>query len=259
MRRDPPGGTIARLPPAAMLMLDALGKAVGQLTDPRLRRPIWLTLLLSLALVAALVVGAWVILGELRLLSIGWLDWTLRLLADAAVLVVAWLLFPAAASLVAGFFLDGVAEAVERRHYPDLPPARRQPLAEQAWGGLRFALVALALNLIALPLYLATLLVPPLYLFVFYGLNGYLLGREYFELVALRRLDQRQVRSLRRACGGRPFLAGVAIAFLLTVPLVNLIAPIIATAFMVHLLECWRRRVGVMAVPVRYRRARLGR
>ena len=236
-----------------MLMLDALGKAVGQLTDPRLRRPIWLTLLISLVLVALLVAGVWVVLGEIRLLSIGWLDWVLTVLADAAALVVAWLLFPAAASLVVSFFLDGVAEAVERRHYPELPPARRQPLAEQALGGLRFALVVLALNLVALPLYLAALLVPPLYLFVFYGLNGYLLGREYFELVALRRFDQRQVRSLRQACGGRAFLAGVVIAFLLTVPIVNLVAPIIATAFMVHLLEAWHRRVGVTTVPVRRR------
>jgi uncharacterized protein involved in cysteine biosynthesis len=234
-------------------MLDALGKAIGQLADPRLRRPIWLTLLISLALVAALTAVAWLAIGELRLLSIGWLDWAIRLLADAAVLVVAWLLFPAAASLVVGFFLDGVAEAVERRHYPGLPPARRQPLGEQALGGLRFALVALALNLVALPLYLAALVLPPLYLFVFYGLNGYLLGREYFELVALRRLDQQQVRSLRRLCGGRAFLAGVVIAFLLTVPLVNLIAPIIATAFMVHLIESWRRRLGAVAVPMRHR------
>ena len=30
---------------------------------------------------------------------------------------------------------------------------------------------------------------PPINLFIFYGLNGYLLSREYFELVALRHLD----------------------------------------------------------------------
>jgi CysZ protein len=222
-------------------MLNALGKAIGQLADPRLRRPIWLTLAASLAVVVALVVASWLLLARLSLIGIGWLDAAIDLLAGAGVLVVAWLLFPATIAVVVGFFLDQVAAAVERRYYPELPPPRSQPVAEQVMGGLRFALVALGLNLLALPLYLAGIFLPPLNVFVFYGLNGYLLGREFYELVALRRFDQRQVRFLRRAHGGRSFLAGVVIAFLLTVPFVNLIAPVIATAFMVHLFEAWRR------------------
>lgn len=222
-------------------MFNALGMAIGQLADPRLRRPIWLTLATSLAVVAALVAASWLLLARLSLVGIGWVDAAIDLLAGAGVLVVAWLLFPATISVVVGLFLDQVAAAVERRYYPDLPPPRSQPVVEQAMGGLRFALVALGLNLLALPLYLAGIFLPPLNLFVFYGLNGYLLGREFYELVALRRFDQRQVRTLRRAHGGRSFLAGVVIAFLLTVPFVNLIAPVIATAFMVHLFEAWRR------------------
>ena len=84
-------------------------------------------------------------------------------------------------------------------------------------------------------LYLLLFFLPPLYALIFYGVNGYLLGREYFEQVALRRLDPAAARMLRRAHQGQVLLAGVVIAFLLTVPLVNLIAPIVATAFMLHL------------------------
>jgi uncharacterized protein involved in cysteine biosynthesis len=72
--------------------------------------------------------------------------------------------------------------------------------------------------------------------------NGYLLSCEYFELVALRRLEAGDVRSLRKAYGGPLFMAGVLIAFLLTVPLVNLVAPVIGTAAMVHLFQRWRDR-----------------
>ncbi len=82
----------------------------------------------------------------------------------------------------------------------------------------------------------------PLNLFVFYLLNGYLLGREYFELVAARRFDAAGVRRLRRKYRGRVMLAGVVIAFLLTVPIVNLVTPIVATGFMLHVFERLRRR-----------------
>ena len=102
--------------------------------------------------------------------------------------------------------------------------------------------MTLGLNLLALPLYLLLLFVPPFNLFVFYLLNGYLLGREYFELVAARRLDTAGVRRLRRAYRGRLLLAGAVIAFLLTVPIVNLVTPIIATGFMLHVFEGLRRR-----------------
>ncbi|MGZ8409550.1 MAG: EI24 domain-containing protein, partial [Hyphomicrobium sp.] len=78
--------------------------------------------------------------------------------------------------------------------------------------------------------------------FVFYAVNGYLLGREYFELVALRRADIAEVRALRDVYRGRLFVAGVVVAVLLTVPIVNLLAPIVGTAAMVHLFEAWRQR-----------------
>jgi uncharacterized protein involved in cysteine biosynthesis len=112
------------------------------------------------------------------------------------------------------------------------------------WSGLRFAIVALLLNLLLLPAYLLLLIFPPLYLLVFYLVNGYLLGREYFELVAYRRLEEREADELRRACRGRVMLSGVAMAFMLTVPVFNLVAPIAATAFAVHLFEAMRGPIG---------------
>ena len=86
------------------------------------------------------------------------------------------------------------------------------------------------------------LLFPPLYLLVFYSVNGYLLGREYFELVAYRRLEERAADDLRRSYRGRVMLAGVVMAFMLTIPVFNLVAPIAATAFAVHLFEAMRKQ-----------------
>jgi uncharacterized protein involved in cysteine biosynthesis len=109
-------------------------------------------------------------------------------------------------------------------------------------------MVALALNLLVLPLYL----LPGANAILYLGLNGYLLGREYFEQVAQRRLDWRAVAQLRRSARARLWGAGVCIAALLTVPVLNLIAPVIATCFMVHLFEGLRQRAGAA------RRVRVG-
>ena len=123
---------------------------------------------------------------------------------------------------------------VEALDYPGLAPARGAPLFETIKATLRLMGLTLALNLLALPVYL---LVPGINLFVFLALNGYLLGREYFEVVALRRLDMAGARALRNRFGARVFFGGVVIAGLFALPLVNLVAPVIATAFMVHIFE----------------------
>jgi uncharacterized protein involved in cysteine biosynthesis len=107
-------------------------------------------------------------------------------------------------------------------------------IREMAMTSLRLMLLTLALNLLALPIYV---LVPGINVFVFFGLNGYLFGREYFEVVALRRLDGDAAKAMRRRFGGRVFLGGVIITGLFALPFVNLAAPVIATAFMVHLFE----------------------
>lgn len=217
-------------------MISALSKAFAQFGDPRIRRVVWLSAGLAILILIALAVGLWLAIGWLAGLT-GWLDTLAEWAAGIGVLFLAWLLFPAAVGLTVGLFLESVADAVEARHYPRLPPVRPQSLREAISAGIKFAAIALALNLIALPFYLVLLFAPPFNLILFYALNGYLLGREYFETVALRRLDERQARALRRARGGQVFLAGVVIAFLLTVPFVNLVAPVVATAFMLHLFQ----------------------
>jgi CysZ protein len=214
-------------------MLTALFKAIGQLGDPAIRRVLWISLGLSLLTFVLLWAGVGYLLTQTTFFQIGWLDTAIDVLGGFATLALSWLLFPAVVSTTTGFFLEGVAEAVERRHYPDLPPVRSQPLEEVLSSIIKFFGVTLLLNLIMLPF----LMIPPLFPFVFYSVNGYLLGREYFDLVAVRRLDPPRARSLRRRHWRTVFTAGVLIVFLLTIPIVNLLAPLIGTAVMVHVFE----------------------
>jgi len=231
-------------------MFSALAKAFGQLSDPAFRQVLVRSVLAALVVFIGVWIAAWFgvswlgeALSDWAALEPGgfWVEvvaWAVAAGGVAAVLVASFFLFPAVMLIALSLMLDDIAQAVERRHYPELPPARAQPIGEAILSALLFLAKSLVLNILALPLYL----VPLLNLFVFYLLNGYLLGREYFELVAARRFDGKGVRRLRRRFRGQVMLAGVAIAFLLTVPIVNLVTPVVATGFMLHVFERLRRR-----------------
>jgi uncharacterized protein involved in cysteine biosynthesis len=216
-------------------MFSALAAAFGDLGDPRVRAVLWKSLSLALLVLALLAIGLWFLVAWLAHFDIGWLNKLVEFAAGFGVVILAWFLFPAAVTSTLGVFLDQVSEAVEQRHYPHLPRARPQSWGEIIRQTFAFTAVALGLNLLLLPFYLLLIWFPPAYAALFYGVNGYLLGREYFEQVAMRRLDPEGARRLRLAHQGRILLAGIAIAFLLTVPVLNLIAPVLATAFMSHL------------------------
>ena len=212
-------------------MIKAFSRAIGQLGDPAIRRIVWIGLIGAAGVFVFLWTGVGVLLTETTFFQTGWLDRAVDILGGLATLVVTVLFFPAVATAILGFFLEDAAEAVERRYYPLLPAPRHQSVEEIILSSAKFLAVMLALNVLVL----VFLLVPPVFPFVFYAVNGYLLGREYFEVVALRRHDPAAVKELRRRHRGQLFLAGVIIAFLLTLPLINLIAPVLATAVMVHL------------------------
>ena len=171
------------------------------------------------------------------------LEWLTDIFGVAAVLFLSWLLFPAIVSVIVGFFLEDAVQAVEAKYYPNLPQPHNQAITDSFKVTLRFAFLAIVLNILALPIYAVFFFIGPFNLLVFYALNGYLLGREFFELVAHRRATRDQVRHLRQAHKGQLFLAGVVIAFMMTIPVVNLIASVIATAAMVHLMQNWQSRV----------------
>ncbi len=217
-------------------MLGAFLKAVAQLNDPATRRVVWLGMGTAIAVFAGLWIGIGYVLSATAFFALPWLELVADVLGGLATLVVTWLLFPAVISAVTAFFLEDIAGAVEARHYPGLPAARGPSVLQILWPTAQFLGMVVLLNLLILPF----IIIAPVFPFVFYSMNGYLLGREYFELVALRRMAPKDIKALRKAFRGRLFATGVVIAFLLTVPVVNLLAPIIATAVMVHLFEAWR-------------------
>lgn len=214
-------------------------RALAQIGDPAFRAVLLRALLVVLAALAA---TFWAVMFGLgRVLpdtvslpwigEIGFVDDLVSWAALGLVLLLSVVLMVPATAAAAGFFLDDVAAAVEARYYPGLPPAHVTGLGAQALDGLRFLGLVVGANAVALIVYLAA---PPLAPLVFWLVNGFLLGREYFQLVALRRLAPVEAGRLRHRHAGRIWLAGIAMALPLSVPILNLFVPILGVAVFTH-------------------------
>lgn len=222
------------------MILGAFAAALGQLGDRRFMRVVLLGLLLAMALLVALygllLLAVMLITPDTLVLPwfgpIGGLHSLLGWASLGLMLLLSVFLMQPAALAFAGLFVDDVADAVEARHYRWLPPGRRLGLSESVLQSLQLIGLMLVVNL-ALLVFAAGL--GPLAVPAFYLANGYLLGREYFTLVAARRLSWPALRQLRRRHGLQIWMAGVLMAIPLTIPLLNLLIPVLGTATFTHL------------------------
>ena len=222
------------------MILRAFLKALGQMTDPRFRgvflTGIALTLGLLIAASAAFVwLVGWLVGDAVTIPFIGevtWVDDAATWGAVPLVILLSTFLMIPVASAITSMFLDRVAQAVEDEHYPGLPPATSVPIAEALLDTASFLGVLIGANLLALILYLILAPAAPL---IFWGLNGFLLGREYFTLVAMRRVGRAEARTLRSRHLPAIWLAGVLMAIPLSVPILNLVIPILGAAAFTHL------------------------
>ncbi|MBU6407500.1 MAG: EI24 domain-containing protein [Alphaproteobacteria bacterium] len=161
----------------------------------------------------------------------GWVGFGAEAAASVAVVALAVVLAPLVAMILGGVLLDVAAGRVERLRFPDEPGGKSLALPQALAAALRIGCVALPLNLLALPL----MVVPVLGLAVYWLLNGYLLGREYFSLAALRFRPWPEAAALRRKSWGAIFAAGLCLAVWMTIPVLNALTPLFGIALMVRL------------------------
>jgi len=218
-------------------MLKAVTKGISQLNDRATRKVLWICIGVAIVVFIMLWSTVGFLLTHTSLFQTGWLETAVDVLGGLATLVLTWFLFPGVLSAVVGLFLETIADGVEATHYPALEKTDGQSLGQSILSSVKFLTVFIILNILMLPF----LLFGPVFPFVFYAVNGYLLSREYFELVALRRMSPVEVSDMRRVYRGRLFVTGVVIAFFMTLPIINLVTPVIATAAMVHLFQSWRQ------------------
>jgi CysZ protein len=211
-------------------MIETAIQAFGETFSPPLRRILVKSIGLAFLL---LIVFGMILQGAItHLVALPYpFDMALAIFTALGIIAGAIYLMPPITSLVGALFFDDIAEQVERRNYPADPAGKALPVTISVLLSLRFFGLVLIVNLIALVL----LILPGVNVAVFFFANGYLIGREYFELAAMRFRPIEEARALRRANALRVFLAGLVIALIVIIPILNLITPVFATAFMVRM------------------------
>ncbi|WP_026480390.1 sulfate transporter family protein [Ahrensia sp. 13_GOM-1096m] len=226
------------------MLIASAQKAIGEILDPKLRQVFWKTL--GLTILALIIIWNLTTVG-LETFAVPFVSdwfaslslpsWTGTMGLFAAIIAglglavgLTFLIGPVSA-VIAGLFLDDVAEHVEKQDYPNDKPGTAMPLGRSIIMSLKFFGIVILGNLLALML----LLVPGVNLIAFFAINGYLLGREYFEFAALRHHDAATVRMLRSRYSGTIIMGGLMIAGFLAIPIVNLMTPLFGAALMVHL------------------------
>ncbi len=231
------------------MILDAAGLALRNLFAPETRSVFWKVIGLTLIVL----VGLWFALRETFIAYAmpwvdalipgtpewaGWLTFVFGIFASIGLALALALLLSTVTAIIAGLFLDDVAEVIEKRDYPADRPGTAMPLGEAMLSSLKFFGIVVVGNIVALLL----LLVPGVNIVAFFLVNGYLLGREFFEFAAMRFRSPDEARLFRSRHAGTVFVAGLVIAAFLAIPFVNLLTPLFAAGLMVHLHKMLSKR-----------------
>jgi len=225
-------------------MFEAAVNALSQMFSPPFRRVLLKSIGLGLLMIVLIGIGLSRLFDWLATSGATWaeagtgahapwqiLAWLLSFAATLGIITGGVFLMPAVSAFVGTFFVDEIADEVERTHYPADPPGRALPLWRALIEGIKTALLSIAVYLCAVPF----LLLAGFGLVIMFVATAYLLGREYFLLAAMRFRSPEEARALRRAERGSVFLAGLLIAVFVSIPLLNFTTPLFAMALMVHM------------------------
>ena len=243
-------------------MIDAAVKALSQILSPPMRSILWRSIGLALVLVTVLAIGLQRLLSWFASHGEGWaeamlgptfhtplnlLAWVVSIAAGLGVVLGGIFLMPAITSLVASFFVDEVADHVEREHYPAERPGVALPLGLAFSEGIRTSLLTILVYLIALPF----VLIAGAGFLAFFIATAWLLGKQYFELAAMRFRSPADARLMRKDNAATIFTAGLLIAAFVSIPIVNLATPLFGMAFMVHMHKLLSRSRPELIEPTR--------
>jgi CysZ protein len=239
-------------------MLEDAARALSQMLSPPLRAVLWKAIGLALVLIVVVAIAlnrliAWLLgaggtalehgLGPHAHMPATVLGWVLSIAAGLGILVGSVMLMPAVTAFVASFFADKIADVVERAYYPADRPGVALPLGVAGIQGVKTALLAVVVYLVALPF----LLFAGFGVVIFFVATAWLLGREYFDLAAMRFRPPDEAKAFRKHYAGTVFIAGLLIAAFVSIPIVNLATPIFAMSLMVHM----HKRLSRRAAPAR--------
>ncbi len=213
-------------------MFSSAIKAIEDIFAPRIRTVLWKSIGLSVLLFAGILIGIEVFISILVVFPWPWLTSLLAIVTGLGLVASFVFLMAPVTAVFAGLFLDEIAEKVEMRDYPNETAGKAISLTSGLMFSVQFGLLILVVNLLLLP----TLLFG-IGIFLMAMANAYLLGREYFTMVAMRYMPARDANDMRKYYMGRIFAAGLIPAGLSMIPILNVLVPIFSTAYFVHIVK----------------------
>lgn len=216
------------------MFAEALARTLRQMPEAAFLKVLGLALVLTATTLGLAIFVAQYSAFQLYPAGGGWMSHMAAWAVGFVALWLAFVLFVPVCAVFSGIFLDDIIDAVEARYYPNRLAGARLGLAKSAWLGVKLGFYVLVFNILAMPLYVLTFWIPLMPVVIFYGLNSYLMGRGYYELVALRHLGSVESSRNRKRLRFTVLAAGLMITVLFTIPFLNLMAPILGAAFLVH-------------------------
>jgi CysZ protein len=218
-------------------MINAFFKALNDVTSPEFRGVLWKSVALTLALFIIILVATEFVLSFLTLVPFAWLQTLIALGTGLGLIAAFFFLMAPVTAMFAGLFLDWIASRVEQRHYPLETKGQSLSTVTSLMFGLQFAGLVLLTNLIVFPL----VFFAGFGAIILLGTNAYLISREYFEMAASRFMSPAAAKVMRKRHSLKIFMAGFVPAALAMIPLVNLVVPLFATSFFVHIFKSVQR------------------
>lgn len=212
-------------------MLSSAAAALSQMFDRKFSGVLMLGIGSTIALFLGLLFGMQFLITYVPDFGVSWVQEAYRIISASLLTIAFVFLGVPVAQIFASLFLDRVAFAVEAKHYKDAKYGPGASLGAMVWAGLIFSAISMVLNLLSIPLTLASFGIGAAVMFF---VNGYLAGRTFFELAALRHMQPADARALRRRHRLRLFIGGALISLLSMIPILNFFVPLFGAAMMTH-------------------------
>jgi CysZ protein len=212
-------------------MFASIGRALGFFFNPAFFGTILKAVGLTILLFVALLAGVEYALHLLPTLGSPAVNRILEWMAPIVMLLGLFAVGGSVAALFGSLYLDKVADAIEARSYPADPKAPGSSVATSLGAGARLAGAVVFADLLLLP---TDALLPGIAWIATIVVNAFLLGREYFELAALRHVSRQTADALRKRNWGAVLGGGLVISILSAIPFADFFAPLFGAALMVH-------------------------
>ena len=176
------------------LFIKAFWRSLTQFFTPPILKTFLLSLFATIGIFITVLVSLHYGIRAIITLTteIPWLTY-LSIIGDFGGVALAFFAFPAVLIAVSSLFLEPVILAVEKKYYPNLVPVKPK-FKDEIWLAIKFFFVVLGVNLLALPLYL----IPVINGFVFLLVNSFLISREYYELIAIRHIPKKELKTFNQ-------------------------------------------------------------